>query len=289
MSSIMSGLGKVFETVSKTAVKIGSAVAGVGSTLFTAGAATGAGPMATGGFTNLLKNFTGGGVLGNVLSGAITQAGFGALAGGAIGALTGTGFGKGALIGGLGGAVTGGLGGLAGAAGIGAQPSVDGITTGSTPTGLAPTGSTGPVQSVNPAPAVSGQPQGAMGAPAASGASAAAAAAPAASGGMMGGLGRFLTSETGGGLIAGLGKGLGAYMDQKAKADEAQKDRDFLRDKEQRLQDSYNIDPTALPGNVGGSYAQTGSTQQRPTPTQRYARRRYVYDPNERRVVAQGA
>lgn len=287
MSGIVSGLGKVFQAVSQTAVKVGQAVAGVGSTLFTAGAATGAGPMATGGFTNLIKNFTGNGVLGNVLSGAITQAGFGALAGGAIGALTGQGFGKGALIGGLGGAVTGGLGGLAGAAGLGAQTPVDGIVTGSTPTGLAPTGSTGAIQSVNAAPAVSGQPQGAISTAAATAAPVAAAAAPAASGGIMGGLGKFLTSETGGGLIAGLGKGLGAYMDQKAKADEAQKDRQYLIDKEQRLQDSYNVDPSVLPGNVGGGNAQQPS-QPRQSPTERFSRRRYLYDPKAGRVVMQG-
>ena len=49
MSGIVSGIGKVFQTITQTAVKVGSAVAGVGSTLFTAGAAAGAGPMAGGG------------------------------------------------------------------------------------------------------------------------------------------------------------------------------------------------------------------------------------------------
>lgn len=283
MSSIVSGIGKIFTTVTQTAVKVGQAVAGVGSTLFTAGAASGAGPMAGGGFTSLIKNFTGGGVLGNVLSGAVTQAGFGALAGGAIGALTGQGFAKGAMMGGLTGAVTGGLGGLAGAAGLGAQPpGVDGITTGSTPTGMVPTGSTGRVPStINATQSVSGAPQAAMGQTAAQ----VAASAPAASGGIMSGLGRFMTSEAGGGLLAGLGKGLGAYMDQKAKADESQKDRDFIRDKEQRLQDSYNVDPASLPGN---GYQPPQPDQSRPTPTQKYARRRYSYSPEQGRIIMQG-
>lgn len=277
MSGLAAGIGKVFTSVIGSAVKVGQAVAGVGSTLFTAGAASGAGPMAGGGFTNLIKNFTGGGVLGNVLSGAVTQAGFGALAGGAIGALTGQGFGKGAMLGGLTGAVTGGFGGLAGAAGLGTQlQAVDGITTGSTPTGLAVTGSTGPTPSVNPVASVSGAPQAAMGQ----------AAAPAASGGLMNGLGRFLTSETGGGMLAGLGKGLAGYMDQKAKADESQKDRQFLIDKEQRLRDSYNVDEASLPGN---GYAPPQSTEQRPTPSQKYTRRRYQYDPSAGRIVMQGA
>jgi len=283
MSGIASGIGKIFATVTNSAVKIGQAVAGVGSTLFTAGASSGAGPMAAGGLSGLVQSFTGKGVLGNILTGAIGQAGFGALAGGAIGALTGQGFGKGALMGGLTGAVTGGLGGLAGAAGLGAQPqAVDGITTGSTPTGMVPTGSTGRVPStINATQSVSGAPQAAMGQTAAQ----VAASAPSASGGFMGGLGKFLTSETGGGLIAGLGKGLGAYMDQKAKADESQKDRDFIRDKEQRLQDSYNVDPASLPGN---GYQPPQPDQSRPTPTQKYARRRYSYDPIQGRIVMQG-
>ena len=39
MSGIVSGIGKAFTSVIGSAVKVGQAVAGVGSTLFTAGAA----------------------------------------------------------------------------------------------------------------------------------------------------------------------------------------------------------------------------------------------------------
>ena len=273
MSGVVSGIGKVFSAVGNAAARVGQAVMGVGATTFTAGAAAGAAPMAAGGFNGVLQGLTGGGVMGNILTGAIKQAGYGALIGGVIGAVTGQGFGKGALIGGLGGAITGGLSGsgLFSAAGI--DPTKTGSTTAipsETPTGFAPTGVTDPasarVAAAHGTPTIY-TPEG----------GAAAAAAPAAQGG--GGFGQFLRSEAGGGLIAGLGKGIGDYATAKMAAGEREKDREFLREKDQRLQDSYNVDPDALHG------AAPSDTTSRPTPAQKYSRFRYEYSPQAKRIV----
>ena len=42
MSGIVSGIGKVFSTVTSGVARVGKAIMGVGATTFTAGAATGA-------------------------------------------------------------------------------------------------------------------------------------------------------------------------------------------------------------------------------------------------------
>lgn len=276
MSGIASGIGKVFSTVGSAVARVGKAVTGVGATTFTAGAASAAPSMATGGLSGIVSSFTGGGVLGNIITGAVTQAGYGALIGGAVGAMTGQGFGKGALMGGLGGAVTGGL---FGAAGVNPDPLTKGfgqanqsgvVPVEGTATGAAPTGATASA----PLDVASGRVAQAHGDITGS-VAAPAAAAPAASGG---GFGSFLKSEAGGGLLAGVGKGLGAYMDAQNRSEEAEKDRDFLRDKEQRLQDSYKVDPSALHGTMSDTTA-------RPTPAEKYSRSRYEYDPAQGRIV----
>jgi hypothetical protein len=267
MSGLVSGLGKVFTAVGSGVARIGQAVKGVASTVFTAGAATGSVGAAAQGAS---------GVLGTILNGALKQAVGGALIGGAVGALTGTGFGKGMLIGGLGGALSGGLSAAAGLGGPQAlsgnsppAPSVPGIASAATPTGVAPTGVTGPAAA---------SPAG--GALAAAGhmpvAGSAIAAAPAAGGGFM----NFLKSETGGQLIAGLGTGLGKFLEAKERRDEAQRDRDFLEAKEQRLRDSYSVDPSALAGNTPAP-----PSVSRPTPAQKYRRTRYQYDPSVGMIV----
>ena len=83
MSGIVSGIGKVFSTVTSGVARVGKAIMGVGATTFTAGAATGAAPLASGGLAGIVQKFTGTSTLGNILTGAITQAGYGALIGGA--------------------------------------------------------------------------------------------------------------------------------------------------------------------------------------------------------------
>lgn len=268
MSGVASGIGKVFSAVGNAAARVGTAVKGVAATVFTAGAASGAGPMASGGLSGVVSNFTGGGVLGNILTGAITQAGYGALIGGAIGAATGTGFGKGALMGAAAGGVSGGL---MGAAGMNVDPlATGGVVPGDSPTGMLPTGTTaaGDVATQRVGQAFS------------NGVGEAIPVSPASPVATGGGFGQFMNSETAGGLLSGLGKGYGSYMEAEATKEAAQADRDFLRDKEQRMQDSYNVDPSALhqaPADVTG----TG----RPVPAQKYARKRYEYVPEQGRIM----
>ena len=66
MSGIVSGIGKVFSTVTSGVARVGKAIMGVGATTFTAGAATGAAPLASGGLAGIVQNFTGTSTLGKI-------------------------------------------------------------------------------------------------------------------------------------------------------------------------------------------------------------------------------
>lgn len=288
MSGVVSGLGKVFQTVGSAAARVSSAVMGVGKTVFTAGAAAGAPSMASGGFTSVLDKLAGTGVLRNVLTGAVKQAGVGALVGGGIGALTGQGFGKGALIGGLGGAVTGGLGGLANAARI-APPGVDtSMITGSVNPSPAVAGT---VPAGGPAPLADGAfdsrfgssatppPVGAVSGPLSPDVPAASAGGWGSEGGGGGGFWQFMQSPMGGNLVAGLGQGLAAGMAAKERREAEEADRQFLLDREQRLRDSYSVDPSVL-------HSPVAPDASRPAPSSKYfGRPRYQFDPAAGMIV----
>lgn len=100
--------------------------------------------------------------------------------------------------------------------------------------------------------------------------------------------GSFLTSETGAGLIGGIGKGIAAYAQQEADAKEKQRDRDALLDKENRIRDSYNVDPNSLPNGASGGGMVDGTP--RPTPAQQYSRDfDFVYDASLGRIIKKGA
>lgn len=288
MSGIVSGITKVFSSVGSAVARVGSAVAGVGASVFTSGAASGAGSMASGGLSSVASGF--GGTLGKVLTGAISQAAIGAVIGGGISALTGNGFGKGALMGGLAGAATGGLTGLMSGGAPAGLATDTGLATAATPTGLAPVGKTASAPSsipgkisldaagdANLASRLGDQSAGLMG----GGGEVAAAG---------GGLGSFLTSETGGNILSGLGDAYGKYADYKQKdkqldmqAEEYDKDRAFKLDQEMRIRDSYAVDPSVLHGPA------SPDTTARPTPAQAYGRTRYEYDPSLGRVVSVAA
>lgn len=77
-------------------------------------------------------------------------------------------------------------------------------------------------------------------------------------GGFFKGLGNFLNTEAGAGLLGGLGQGIGDYQKLQAEEDMREADRQFLRDKEQRITDSYKVGEGALVGGVvnGSSQAQ---------------------------------
>lgn len=308
MSGVVSGIGKVFSSVGSTVAKVGKAVVGVGATAFTAGAASSAPPLASGGLAGFVQKFTGTGVLGNVLTGAVTQAGYGAL----IGAVTGAGAGKGALIGGITGGLMGGAGlnpdpltkgfgrppDAVSGNGLGAGTERTGLVKADTPTGVTPTGKTrpsnlpaSPVDPVERGPVLeppAGTPGGVDPVVTSSTgtAPAAPATAPAKQGGLLSGL---FSGEKGGQVIAGLGKGLMAGYAAKQQAEQAQRDRDlrarlqreeldYLIEKEQRIRDSYSVDPSVhhQPASLEGG---------RPTPAQKFSRTRYRYDPSLGQVV----
>jgi len=247
MSGIVSGVTKVFTAVGSAVARVGSAVGAVGASVFTAGAASGAGSMGSGAFSSMLQSVTGDGVLGNVLSGALKTAIPGALIGGAVGAMTGTGFMKGAMMGGLGGAAMGGIN----AYGAGQSPGVDTMTTGSvsqssnagrlSPEGGGISGGNGLIQSSVP------QVNPATGQAVTNAATSSTVPEQTAAGALVkkeaGGFGAFLNSETGAGLIGGLGKGFTAKAQADALAAENQKNRDATAAEQASRTASYDMAP----------------------------------------------
>lgn len=260
MSGIVSGITKVFSAVGSSVAKVGKAVVGVGASLFSSGAASGAGSMASGGLSGVVQSVTGSGVLGNILTGAITTAGYGALIGGAVGALTGQGFGKGALMGGLGGAALGGLSGAMGG----------GLLSSATPTGLAPTGSTAATTLPSPSSPAGGAmaASGGLGlsgsaamssAPSAIPSASAPAAAAATGGTGNSGLMGFLNSNVGGMALAGIGEGMMQRELLQVREDERLQDREWQMEDQQRRTDSHNAVPRPVgQGASGGMVAATG-------------------------------
>lgn len=298
MSGVLSGVTKVFSAVGSAAAKVTSSIASVGASVFTAGAATGAGSIAQGGLSNLF----GSGTLGKVLSGAVSRAVPGALMGGIAGAVTGQGFMKGAMMGGLGGAAFGGVEAAMGGGGLfqtsamnndptvkdpwggmrGEDPGIDYTATGSIGGGLMPDAEmpTVPVQKTGRNMTQGGFDMGRFGDPAGAqgidvlGAIDRTATSP--SGQQSGGLLQkgldFLGSERGGNLLAGLGKGGMEYLQAKQIAEEKEKDREFLRQKQQTITNSYK-------GTVGQSSAVGNAT------AQMQAKPRYMFDPGVGRIV----
>ena len=117
MSGVVKSAKKVFKKVGKAARKVLPIALGVGAVVFTAGAALGVGSMA-GGWGAAVGKLTSGfgmsGTLGNIVTGAVTQAGYGAAMGAATSAITGGDIGDGAFYGAATGAATGGISGALG-------------------------------------------------------------------------------------------------------------------------------------------------------------------------------
>ena len=253
MSGIASGIGTVFKAVGSTASKISSSVVGIGKAAFTAGAATGATSMASGGLNGVIQSVTGQGVLGNVLTGAVKQAAVGAALGAATGAVTGAGAGKGALIGGLTGGIAGGFGSYMDTTGL----ETAAATPAATPTGFAPTGVTDAKAAtdlvINDSPANAMVSTAAPATPATS--------APAATG-VAAGFKGLLDNEMLMGALGGLGEGLMKQQEINALRDERQADRDRRDGQQTRITDSYSVDPNARksqhPAAQSGPRAQAG-------------------------------
>lgn len=62
------------------------------------------------------------------------------------------------------------------------------------------------------------------------------------------GLGNYLQSEAGASMIAGLGEGIGSYQQIKSYEDMKNADRDYLIDKDRRITESYDVDPSVYVG-----------------------------------------
>jgi hypothetical protein len=283
MSGLVSGITKIFSSLGTGAATLGSAVRAAGASLFTAGAATGTGLTAAASGGGALGGLLGGGsVLGNVLGGAIKQGLTGGLIGGIVGGISGEGFGKGFKQGGLLGAVTGGVtSGLGGLFSIGGtaqatEPGVDTMTTGSTsttppaktPTGASPFGSTSMAAARTAdrlsVPGYSAD-KAATTVPAVDTATTGATAGT--GGGLFKGLGDFLNTNAGASMISGIGSALGEERAYELISKMKEDDRKFLRDKEQRITDSY-----AGAGDVvAGSTPWAGDQTVRPTPAAKWA------------------
>ena len=280
MSGLVSGITKVFSSMGTGAATLGSAVRGAGASLFTAGAATGTGLAGAAQGGGALSGLLGGGsVLGNVLGGAIKQGLSSGLIGGAVGALTGKGFGEGFKQGGLIGAIGGSLGGLfspttaAAASPTGLDPMTTGSTAASSGAGAGagfgagsmPAARAADLASV-PGYAASGGGGGAASPSTVPVVGTGATAATEASGGWKG-LGNFLNSNAGASMIGGIGTALGEERQYELISQMKEDDRKFLRDKEQRLQDSYVGSDQAVAGATPSAPDQT----RRPTPAARWA------------------
>ena len=110
MSGALKGVKKVFKKVAKTASKVLPVALAVGAVVFSAGSALGALPS----WGSAVTSLTGTSTFGNILAGAVTQAGYGSLIGMATAGVTGGDVIKGAQYGAAAGAVTGGITGAAG-------------------------------------------------------------------------------------------------------------------------------------------------------------------------------
>ena len=264
-------IGKVFKKVLKTAVKVAPYALAAGAVVFTAGTALGVIAPSVGGWSgamgSLATRIAGNGLLGNVLTGALTKAGYGAAIGAATAAVTGNKIGKGAAMGAAAGAVYGGItGGIEGGGffrtppqgTVGVSLPNNGATPGDIPgTELSRTGG-----GIVP---VSGQ---------------------ASNAGIMDRAGNFLNTNSGvmlgtalGGALSGVGAGIGA----KAEADQATK-----REEDRRAAIAGNY---ALP--AGGGILTPSSLAAletaRPKPEQRFSQNYnkpgYKWDPASNQIV----
>lgn len=109
MSGVTKALGKVFKKVVPGLKKVLPAGLALGALVFTAGAALGALPTWGSAISQTAARLGLGEGLTNILSGAVTQAGYGAALGAAGAAITGGKVDKGALLGAVTGAITGGV------------------------------------------------------------------------------------------------------------------------------------------------------------------------------------
>jgi hypothetical protein len=247
MSGGLGGVKKVFKKVAKTVSKVLPVALGVGAIVFSAGSALGALPT----WGSAVSSLTGSGsTLGNILTGAVTQAGYGAAAGMAVAAVTGGDVVKGAQYGGAAGAVTGGITGAMQPTGpVQAGPSQGGVPG---PSQATPTAGPGLAIQTASAPA--------------------AAAAPNVTGAAPGLLapGGWLerNQELVGGVVSGVGKGL---LESAAADDAGKSEIQILRERQRLINANYGKGNVGLLGPGSTDYIQNISAQRIPY--------RYAYNP----------
>lgn len=284
MSGVVKGVKKTFKKVANVAKKVAPFVLAAAAVYFTAGAALGAtaGWGATvGGMTQSL-GLTG--TLGNIVTGAATQAGYGAAIGAATSAITGGDMADGALYGALGGAVTGGV---TGGLGINPDPLAASGEAASGAGSATPSMSTVSSPSVTGAPGIGDVGDGLMQTTSGIAPRAPVGSAPAAAGGgstfdNLLGKGGWVerNGELVGGVVKGVGQGVLSGLGDQADIEAAEKRR-------RQTQDNYRVGTTGLlPGanTAEAPYEASGN----PSPASKYpttirapqgrAMMRYVYD-----------
>lgn len=296
-------IGKFFKRVtSSTAGKIAIGLFLGAAIVFTGGAALGVTGLA-GGWAGAAGGISGAlgltGTMGSVVTGALTSAGYGAMIGAGISAITGGDILKGAAMGAAGGAITGGVSGAL------ASPAITGATTAADAAQAVGTAGSEQVfntasnvaaTSANPAATVAGTEMAAQ--TGVNGLNAAAPPPPAAAAppppaapppsNELGGLGlktnipivdRLANSDIVlGQAVSGLGQGAMGYFGQQGEEDT------LRRERNQQIA-SQEIDYTGLdagPNAVGAAQADPRASRYASKTTKR---RRYRYDPNQRRVV----
>lgn len=243
MCNPFKAIKKVFKKVVKVVKKVLPVALAAVAIYFTVGAALGV-PGTAGGWGGAVSGVVGklglGSTLSSVLTGAVTQAGYGAVLGGGLAAVTGGDVSRGLLSGATAGAVTGGvLGGLG-------QPTDPLKGIGEAPATAASSGVTGAGATVPSTASV--------------GVSTAADLAASSGGGLLSKAGGFIKDNpiAAGLAIQGLGTGISGFAQAKAESD-------IAKDEASRIAANFGV------GEGGGLL--TGSapdTIQRPTPTQQF-------------------
>lgn len=282
MSKVVKGIRKVFKKVVKVVKKVAPVVLAAAAIYFTAGAALGVAGTAGGwgAAASTIGSKLGSGVLANAVTGAITQAGYGAAIGGMTAAVGGGSISKGMQAGAITGTVTGGLMGAAGMntdplKGIGEEAATQGVTGQPVTPATTATAPTDPTL-LDQAGIVGNEEFLASGAPAS--ASAAPATTAPGTSNPIGGLFREggwveRNQKLVGGMVQGVGQGL--MMSGEA---------DAARDRWKQIAGSYQgIDPSA-------GYRQLAAVNHGITPTQRFDHNTYgsfefQYDPKQGRIV----
>ncbi len=273
MSSVVKGIKKVFKKVVDVVKKIAVPALMVGALVFTGGASLGLNSILGGwgsAVTAVTTKLGAKGVLGSVISGAITQAGKGAVIGGAVSAATGGSFSEGAKAGAVGGAVTGGLLGATSAlrapiaAPTGAEQATNAVgQPTSQAAGATIDGATGRV--------IEEAATGAMGPPVSR--AGAAISSSAGSGGLLSRAGNFIRSNPE--LVGNIMKGVGAGLSAGAEADA---ERDLLRERQRLISRNYRgVDP-------GRNYREASPGRSTQSPTERFGSFEYQYNPSSGRI-----